>query len=236
MFQKERCQPRDTSTLLFNGNKISTRLANLKLLVATIFSLLALSKKALASSHPLHSTEYDVCGFRSCHWCTDSKWQGASNKALKLKVFVEHPPLFLFSNSSSLTFRFIGALIIGSSRRRNPFFAPDSGALVFILIVWQSFPLMRTVLKFEQTGNCIFNTMLFPRGTQLTFESTEWHKRKCALVMQLWIQKSCSQRIRNILNYAKSFCAVSLNWKLCSENFGLPTLRQSDTSVLYLSK
>ena len=187
MFQKERCQPRDTATLLFDGNKISTRLANLKLLVATIFSLLALSKKALASSHPLQSTEYVGSVLATGVRIQSGKVQ--SNKALKLKVFVEYPPLFLFSNSSSLTFRFIGALIIGSSRRRNPFFAPDSGALVFILIVWQSFPLMRTVLKFEQTGNCILPCS-FPEGLSSPLKAQNGTKENV-----LWLCSCGSKKV-----------------------------------------
>ena len=44
---------------------------------------------------------------------------------------------------------------MGSRRRRKPLLAPGSGSLTFMLMVWQSFPLMRIVLKFEQTGNCI---------------------------------------------------------------------------------
>ena len=61
--------------------------------------------------------------------------------------------IFLFP--SSLKARFNGVPIIGSMRRRSPFFAPGSGSVTFMLMVWQSFPSMRTVLKLEQTGNCI---------------------------------------------------------------------------------
>ena len=59
MFHRESSQPRDTSTLLLNSNKISTRLANLKLLAATTLPLFALSKEALTSSHPIESIEYE---------------------------------------------------------------------------------------------------------------------------------------------------------------------------------
>ena len=58
MFWKESCQPRYTTALLFNGNKISPRLANLKLFVAATFFLFAEGKKALASSDNLQGVEY----------------------------------------------------------------------------------------------------------------------------------------------------------------------------------
>ena len=96
MFQKECCQPRDTATLLFNGNKISTRLAILKLLVATIFSLLILGKKTLTSSHPLQGTEYVGSVLAAGIWTQSGKVE--FSKALQLKAFVEHtvPILDLF--------------------------------------------------------------------------------------------------------------------------------------------
>ena len=96
MFQKEGCQPRDTATLLFNGNKISTRLAHLKLLVATIFSLLILGKKSLTSSHPLQGTEYVGSVLAAGVRLRSQSGQVEFSKVRKLKAFVQHPVPILY--------------------------------------------------------------------------------------------------------------------------------------------
>ena len=83
MFQKECCQPRDTATLLFDSEKIPTRLANLKLLVAAAFSLVALGKKALTSRHPLQAVEYVGSVLAAGVWT-----QGAEVELSKFLVMV----------------------------------------------------------------------------------------------------------------------------------------------------
>ena len=89
MFQKESCQPRDTSALLFNGNKIPTRLANLKLLVAATFFLLVLGKKVLTSGHPLQAAEYVGSVLATGDWTQDSKVK--FRQVLKLRAFPQQP-------------------------------------------------------------------------------------------------------------------------------------------------
>ena len=84
MFQKECCQPRDTTTLLFDSKKIPTRLANLKLLVAAAFSLVALGKKALTSRHPLQAVEYVGSVLAAGVWT-----QGAEVKLSKFLIMVQ---------------------------------------------------------------------------------------------------------------------------------------------------
>ena len=85
MFQKESCQPRNTSTLFLNGKKIPPRLANLKLLVAATFSLLTLGKKALTSSHPLQAVQYVGSVLAAGDWTQDSKVK--FSQVLKLRAF-----------------------------------------------------------------------------------------------------------------------------------------------------
>ena len=89
MFQKESCQPRNTSTLLFNGNKIPTRLANLKLLVAATFSLLVLGKKALTSGHPLQAVEYVASVLAAGVWTQGAKVE-LSKFLIMVQTFAEH--------------------------------------------------------------------------------------------------------------------------------------------------
>ena len=88
MFQKESCQPGDTVALLFNGNKISPRLANLKLLVATAFSLLALAKKAFTSGHHLQGVEYVGSVLAFGVWTQAGKMK--FGQVLKSGAFAQH--------------------------------------------------------------------------------------------------------------------------------------------------
>ena len=89
MFQKESCQPGDTSTLLFNGNEIPTRLANLKLLVAAAFSLVALGKKALASRHPLQAVENMGSVLAAGVWTQGAEVE-LSKFLIMVQTFAEH--------------------------------------------------------------------------------------------------------------------------------------------------
>ena len=70
--------------MLFNGNKIPTRLANLKLLVAATFSLLTLGKKALTSGHPLQAVEYVASVLAAGVWT-----QGAEMELSKFLIMVQ---------------------------------------------------------------------------------------------------------------------------------------------------
>ena len=92
MFQKESCQPGDTATLLLNGNKISTRLANLKLLVAAIFSLLASGKKAFTSGHHLQGVENVGSVLAAGVWTHGSNMK--SSQVLKPRVFTHYLVVF----------------------------------------------------------------------------------------------------------------------------------------------
>ena len=89
MFQKECCQPRDTTALLFDSEKIPTRLANLKLLVAAAFSLVALGEKALTSRHPLQAVEYVGSVLATGVWTQSGKVE--FSKVLVVQAFHQHP-------------------------------------------------------------------------------------------------------------------------------------------------
>ena len=199
LFQKESCQPGDTSTLLLNGNKISPRLANLKLLVAATFSLLALGKKALASGHPLQAVQY-VASVLAAGVCT----QGGKVKfsqVLMLRAFPQQLLILTWFHFSFLAVQVQCCAHHGVKDKEKAIFWPW---------LWCADIDADSVAQFASNEDAVEVWT----WAQLVLEGTERHKGKEAALIKSRIQKRCCNGSWKILNDGMDSGAVSLKGKL----------------------